>query len=67
VAALAQPIEERAGFTELLGPRALGEVAADDDEVRCDLVDLALDCHHQPGVVSSEMEVGKVDQASHDS
>src|SRR5215218_8518785 len=33
VAALAEPLEELAGFLELLGPRALGEVPADYDEV----------------------------------
>ena len=39
VAGVAKPLEEVAGFRELLGPGALREVAADDDEVGLELVD----------------------------
>ena len=66
VTAVAQPLEELARLAELLGPRALGEVAADDDEVGLQLVDLAVDRFDQPLVVGAEMEVGEMDDAGHD-
>ena len=65
MARLAQPVEEVAGFLELLGPRALGEVAADDDEVGFLLVNALLDRIDQPRVVSTEMQIGQVDQPNH--
>ena len=60
-----KPFEELAGLAELLGPRALGEVAADDDEVGLELVDLPLDRLDQPLVMRAEMKVGEMDEASH--
>ena len=63
---IAQPFEELAGFAELLGARALREIAADDDEVGLQLVDLAFDRLDQALVVRAEVQVGKMDDASHD-
>ena len=63
VARCLQPLEELAGLAELLGPRALGEVAADDDEVGLQLVDTPLDGLDQPLVMGAEMQVGKMDEA----
>jgi hypothetical protein len=57
VAALAQSVEKFAGVAKLLGPRTLGEVTADDDEVRFQFVDLPIDGLDQPLVVGAEMEV----------
>ena len=65
VAALAQPFEEFAGFAKLLGARALGEVAADHDQVGLELVDFAFDRLDQPLVVRAEMKVGEMDEAGH--
>ena len=66
VAALAQPFEEPARLAELLGPRALGEVAADrrpgraSARRRC-----ASTAFDQPLVVRAEMQVGQMDEAGH--
>jgi hypothetical protein len=57
VAAIAQSVEKLASVAKLLGARALGEVAADDDEVRFQFVDLPIDGLDQPLVVGAEMEV----------
>ena len=65
MAALAQPLEELARFPELLGPGALGEVAADDDQVGLQLVDLPFDRLDQPRVMRAEMKVGEMDEAGH--
>ena len=65
VPALAQPFEEAARLLELLGARALGEVAADDDEVGLELVDLPFDGFDQPLVMGAEMEIGKVNEPGH--
>jgi len=65
VAALAQAVEELASLAELLGPGALGEVAADDDKVGLELVGLAADGPDEALVMRSEVEVGQVEQASH--
>ena len=65
VTAVAQPLEEGARIAELLGPRALGEVAADHDEVGLELVDAVLDPFDQPRVMGAEMQVRKMDEASH--
>ena len=43
MARIAQPVEELAGLLELLGSGALREVAADDDEVGLDVVDVLPD------------------------
>src|SRR3954466_10510049 len=67
MAALAQPFEEATRLLELLGTGALGEVAADDDQVGLEYVDRPLDAFDQPLVVSAEMEVGKMDEARHPS
>ena len=46
-------------FLELLGPRALREIAADDDEVGLLLVDALLNRLDQPRIVRAEMQVGQ--------
>ena len=66
VAGISQPLEELAGLLELLGPRALREVAADDDEVGLLLVDALVDRLDQPRVVGAEVKVGQMDQAGHE-
>jgi hypothetical protein len=65
VAALAQPVEKLAGFAELLGSRALREIAADDEQVRLELVDLALDRRDDLIVMRAEMQIGQVDEPRH--
>ena len=65
VAAFTQPLEKLAGLAKLLGPGALGEVAADDDEVGLELVDLPLDRFHQLFVMGAKMQVGEMDDSSH--
>jgi hypothetical protein len=58
-------LKELTGLLELLRPCALGEIAADDDEIGLQLVDASLDSSNQPVVVGTEMQVRKVDEASH--
>ena len=65
VAAIPQPFEEVAGLAELLGPRALGEVAADDDEVGLLRIDLFGNGFHQPLVMGTEVKVGEMDDPGH--
>src|SRR5688500_10848874 len=62
---VAQPLEECAGFLELLSPRTLGKIAADDDEIGLLFADALLDRFDQPRVVGAEMQVRQMDQASH--
>jgi hypothetical protein len=57
MAAFAQSFEELACLFELLGPRALSEVAADDDEVGLELVDLRVDGLDEAVIVRTEMKV----------
>jgi hypothetical protein len=66
VPAFAQPLEEAARVLELLCPRALGEVAADDDKIGLQPVDAGLNGFNQILVMGAEMQVRKVDEASHD-
>jgi len=66
LAAVAQLLQEVAGFTKLFGSRALCEVAADDDKIGLQAVELGLDLFDQPLIVRAEMEIGKMDYASHD-
>jgi hypothetical protein len=63
---VAQPLEELARFLELLGPRALGEIAADHDEVGLFLMNALLDRLDQPRIVRTEMQIRQMDEASHD-
>jgi hypothetical protein len=65
VTMFAKPFEELARLAELLGPGALGEIAADDDEVRLEAVDLLADSFHEALVMRAEVEVGKMDDTSH--
>ena len=65
VAAVAQPFEELAGLAELLGPRALGEVAADYDQVGLQRIDLGIDGFHQPLVMGPEVQIREMDDAGH--
>jgi hypothetical protein len=58
-------LEKLARFLELLGPGALGEIAADHDQRRREFVDLARDRLDQPRVVGAEVEVGEMDEARH--
>jgi hypothetical protein len=62
---LAQPVQETAGFLELLRPGALREIAADDDKVGLERLDALLDAIDQPLVMSAKMQVGEVNDASH--
>jgi deferrochelatase/peroxidase EfeB len=55
MAAVLQALEELARLAELLGLGALGEVAADDDEVGFQLVDAFLDALDQALVVRAEI------------
>jgi len=55
---LAQPVEEFASFLELLDPRALGKIAADDDEVGFLLVNALRDSVDKFRVMRTEVEVG---------
>ena len=61
VARLAQRFEESARLLELLGPGALGEIAADDDEVGPMHLQPGFGRRHDLLVVSAEMEVGELD------
>ena len=67
VAAFAKPFEEAACLLELLGRGALGEVAADHDQVGLELVDARLDRFDEPRVVCSKVKIGQVDETGHDS
>ena len=58
-------VEEGAGLLELLGPGALGEVAADDDEVGLLLIHPRFDRVDQLVVMRAEVKVGQVDQMGH--
>src|SRR5438477_7229945 len=60
VPALAQAFEEFARFAELLGPCTLREIAADDDEVGFQPVDLPVDRLDEPLVMSAEVQIGKM-------
>ena len=60
-----QPLEETACLLELLGLRALGEIAADDDEVGLQLIDAVLDGLDQALVMRAKMQVREMDEASH--
>ena len=62
---LLQLFEEMTGFAKLLGACALGEIAANDDEVGFQLVDFCLDRLDDLLVVCAEMQVGEMDEASH--
>jgi hypothetical protein len=61
-----QPFEEAAGLAELLGPRALREVAADDDEVGLELIDALLNRADELIVMGAEVQVGQMNEASHE-
>jgi len=65
VPVVAQALEEMAGFAELLGSGPLGEVATDHDEARLQRAQLGFDRFDQRLIVRTEVQVGKVDQASH--
>ena len=67
VTRLAQLLEEMAGLLELLGPGALGEIAADHDQVGLQFVGLALDRFDEVFVVRAEVQVRQMDEASHPS
>ena len=62
---IAQLLEELACLLELLGPGALSEVAADDQEVRPERVDVVRNGLDQSLVVSSKMKVRQMDDAGH--
>jgi len=55
---LAQPVEEFASFLELLDPRALGKIAADDDEIGLLLVNALRDSVDKSRVMRTEVQVG---------
>jgi hypothetical protein len=50
-------LEEGAGLPELLRPRALGKVAADDDEVGLERIDTLLDPGDEVFVMRAEVQV----------
>src|SRR5690242_21370986 len=62
---LAETSKKFASLLELARPRALGEVAANDDEVGLELVCLAFDSIDDLVVMGPEMEVGQVNKARH--
>ena len=64
VTGMLKPLEELAGLAELLGPGALGEVAADDDEVGFSASTRSRR-PHQPFVMRAEMQVGKMHEPGH--
>ncbi len=66
VPGVAEPFEEAARFLELLGPGTLGEIAADDHQVGLGRVHFGFYRLDQFGVVGAEVEVGQMDQASHE-
>ena len=66
MAAVVQTLQKLAGFAKLLGPGALREVAADDDQIRLQLVDLPVDRLDQPVVMGPKVEIGEMDDASHE-
>ena len=57
VPGIAQPRQEAPGLLKLLDTRALGEVAADDDEVGRGGIHLALHRGHDRLVMRAEMQV----------
>jgi hypothetical protein len=57
MAAFAQSFEELTRLFELLCPRSLGEVAADDDEVGLELVHLRVDGIDEAVIMRTEMKV----------
>jgi hypothetical protein len=54
-----------ARLPELLGARTLGEIAADDDEIRLQTIEAGLDGFDESCVMGTEMEVGKMDDPGH--
>ena len=63
VARITKPLQEAARLLELLGPCALREISADDDEVGLEPVDIPFDRFDEILVVGAEMQVGKVGEA----
>src|SRR5690348_201149 len=65
VTGILKPFEEAARLLELLCPGALREVAADDDEIGFQLIDASPDSLHQALIMRAEVQVRKMDEASH--
>jgi hypothetical protein len=65
VAAVSDPFEKGASLLELLSASALREVAADDDEVRLQIIDAPLDRRDEFLVMCAEVEVRKMNKTSH--
>ena len=65
VSRMLQSLEKPACLAELLGTRALSEIAADDDKVRFQLVNATLSRLDHPLVVLAKMEVGEMRDAGH--
>ena len=57
MSALAEPVEELAGFLELLGPGTLREIAADHYEIGLESSDRLLDGLDEILIVSAEMQI----------
>jgi hypothetical protein len=57
MAAVAKAGKEATGILELLGPCALGEVAADYNQVGARLIDAFLDGSDQSLIMGAEMQV----------
>jgi hypothetical protein len=57
---VAQPFQEAAGLLELFGLGPLGEVAADNDEVRVSFIHLLLDGIDNCRIMRSEVEIRQV-------
>ncbi len=66
MASIAQSFKKAASLLELLGLRPLGEVAADHDKIGPELIDLSLDRLNETIIVSTKMQVRKMNQASHE-
>ena len=60
-----QPLKEAARLAKLVGPRPLGEIAGDDDQVGLQLVDPLFDAIDQLLVMGAEMKVGEMGDARH--
>ena len=67
VAGIPESRQEPACLLELVGPRSLREIAADDDQVGPFFINPSLDRFDQLLIVGAEMQVGQMDQASHGS
>src|SRR4051812_5411936 len=62
---VAQGFQELASLRELLGARALSEIAADRDQIGLESVDLAQDSIDETIVMRTEVEIGQMSDGGH--